>query len=357
MSTLFRYIFAKAVRPLGLLFTLSIGIFVLIDLFDHAHTFIDNEVPVGVAITYYIYYMPLIFVLTSPIVMLLATLLSVGALSRHNEIMAMKGSGISLYRVLAPVLALAVLLGAANVLVGELLLPPATRHRISVEEQRIKKRSERAVRNEPVFVRPDGVMFIARRLNMRTATLEGVTVEQFDEENEPTRRLDAESAVWEEERWVFYEGRERVFSSDGETVRAFDVFVSDYSDPTPEELSRRKLSPDEMSYSELRSYIARLRASGNDPRELAVQLRLKTSFPFVILIMTLLGGTLAAGARRSGFALAFAAALAISFLYYGLLQVGQVLGRQGILLPWLAAWLANFAFAGIGFAMLIKAPK
>lgn len=357
MSTLFRYIFTRTLRPLALLFAVSIGIFILIDLFDHAHAFIDNQVPVGVALTYYIYYTPLIFVLTSPIVMLLATLLSVGALSRSNEIMAMKGSGISLYRFLSPVLLLALLVSVANVLVGELLLPEATRQRIAVEEQRIKKRSGNTVRNEPVFVRPDDVMFIARRLNMRSNTLEEVTVEHFDEQNEPTLRLDAESAVWEQGRWVFYSGWERVFRDGVETVRAFDVHVSDYTDPTPEEMSRRRLSPDEMSYSELSSYIERLRASGNDPRDLAVQLRLKVSFPFVTLIMTLLGGTLAAGARRSGFALAFAAALAISFIYYGLLQVGQVLGRQGILVPWLAAWIANIVFAGVGTVMLVKTPK
>ncbi|MBN2565064.1 MAG: LPS export ABC transporter permease LptG [Candidatus Eisenbacteria bacterium] len=357
MSTLFRYVFGKVVRPLGLLFAISIGIFILVDLFDHAHSFIDNEVPFGVAFTYYLYYMPLIFVLTSPVVMLLATLLSVGSLSKNSEIMAMKGSGVSLYRFLVPVLTLALLVGAADILVGELLLPQSTRSRISIEETRIKKKSEQTIRNEPVFVRPDNVMFIARRLNTRTGTLEQVTVEHFDRENESTMRLDAESAVWQDGVWVFFNGRERTFEDGVERVRAFETLRSDYYDPTPEELSRRRLSPDEMSYSELRSYITRLRASGNDPRELAVQLRLKVSFAFVTLIMTLLGGTLAAGARRSGFALSFAAALAISFIYYGLLQVGQVLGRQGILVPWLAAWLANIVFAGIGSVMLVKAPK
>jgi lipopolysaccharide export system permease protein len=73
--------------------------------------------------------------------------------------------------------------------------------------------------------------------------------------------------------------------------------------------------------------------------------------------MTLLGASLAAGARRSGFALSFAAALTISFFYYGVLQVGQVLGNQGILVPWLAAWISNIVFAGVGVALLIRAPK
>ena len=69
------------------------------------------------------------------------------------------------------------------------------------------------------------------------------------------------------------------------------------------------------------------------------------------------GGALAAGARRSGFAIAFAAALTVSFFYYGVLQVGQVLGRQGVLVPWLAAWLSNFLFLGVGAWLLARAPK
>ena len=106
-----------------------------------------------------------------------------------------------------------------------------------------------------------------------------------------------------------------------------------------------------------RAYIARLAASGSDPGDLAVQLQLKIAFPFITLIMTMIGAPLAAGARRTGFALSFAAALAISFLYYGLLQVGQVLGRQGMLPPTLGAWIGNIVFAGIGIWLMLRAPK
>lgn len=357
MSTLDLYTLRKLARPLILVFSVFVGIFILVDLFDNAHSFIDNDVPFGVVALYYLYYTPLIVVLTSPVAMLLATLLSVGGLSRRNEIMAMKGAGMSLYRILTPILGLAIVVSALNVAVGELLLPPATRHRLVIEETQIKKRSGDIIKNEPIYVRPDGTMFVARRLNTRTKTLEQVTVEEFDDATTPTLRIDAERAVWENGEWVFYDGRARSFSEEGENVAGFDRLGPGYTEPSPDELGTRRLEPDEMPYSELKAYIARLRASGNDPRDLEVQLRLKISFPFVTLIMTLLGGTLAAGARRTGFAMSFAAALAISFLYYGVLQVGQVLGEEGVLVPWLAAWVSNIVFAGLGIAMLIRVPK
>ncbi|MCK4409623.1 MAG: LPS export ABC transporter permease LptG [Candidatus Eisenbacteria sp.] len=351
------YALRKIARPLTILLCLFTGVFVLVDLFDHAHSFIDNDVSLGVVLSYYAYYLPLIVVLTSPVAMLLATLLAVGGLSRRNELMALKGSGVSLYRILAPVLALSVAVSLANVFIGELILPPATRQRLLIKETSITRRASEIVTSDPMYVSPDGTMFHARRLNSRTGTLEEITVEEFDQANSPTSRIDAKSAVWEDDEWVFYEGSLRRFTVAGEEVTSFDRLEPGYSEPLPNELGVRELRPDEMPFRELRSYIVRLRASGSDPRDLTVQLQLKIAFPFITVIMTLLGGTLAAGARRSGFALSFAAALAISFFYYGVLQVGQVLGRQGILVPWLAAWIPNIIFAGVGVGLIVRAPK
>jgi len=357
MSIIDTYALRKLGRPLTIILCLFTGIFVLVDLFDNAHSFIDNEVSLSVVLSYYAYYLPLIVVLTSPVAMLLATLLAVGGLARKNEIMALKGSGVSLYRILAPVLALSVVVSLTNAFIGEQILPPATRQRLLIKETSIARRASEIITSDPMYVTSDGSMFHARRLNSRTETLEEVTVEEFDEANTPISRIDAESAVWEDGEWVFYEGSQRFFTDHGEEANSFHKLKSGYSEPLPSELGVRKLRPDEMAFRELRSYIVRLRASGNDPRDLAVQLHLKIAFPFVIVIMTLLGGSLAAGARRSGFALSFAAALTISFFYFGMLQVGQVLGRQGILVPWLAAWISNFVFAGVGVVLLIRAPK
>lgn len=357
MKILDRYLLKRLLWPLALIFLAFVGIFIVVDLFDHAHTFIDNSVPVPVVALYYFYYLPLIVVLMSPIAMLLATMLSLGRLSKRNEIMALKGSGVTLYRVMLPVLALAFVLSTASLFIAETIVPPATRKRIEIEEDHIKRNAERAVRNEIIYLRPDGAIFLARRFNVRKQTAEDVTIEEFDDELRPLSRIDAETARWEDGHWVFYKGRLRRFTSEGEEVTGFDTLDLPYSEPAPSDLTRRRLEPNEMGSKELRAYVTKLRSSGTEARELAVELRLKYSFPFVTLIMTLLGAPLALGTRKTGFALSFAAALAISFLYYGLIQVGEVLGKEGILAPWLAAWNANIIFAIIGAYILARTPK
>jgi lipopolysaccharide export system permease protein len=357
MRILDAYLLRSILVPLALVFVAFVGIFIIVDLFDRAHAFIDNEVPLDVVLSYYLNYTPLVVVLTAPIAMLLATMLSVGRLSRRNEIMAMKGSGLSLYRILSPILVLAAVLSVGSMIVGETLLPPATRRRLEIEESDIKKRSDQAVRVNVLHIQPDGTVFLARRFDTRRGALEEVTIEEFDKELEPVMRVDARTARWSGDHWVYEDGQVREFSGGSETLTPFSRYETGRAEPSPNDLKVRRLKPEEMGYRELRTYIERLRASGNDPGDLAVQLRLKLAFPFVTLIMALLGAPLAAGARRSGFALSFAAALAISFIYYGLLQVGQVLGRQGMLPPGIAAWSANLVFGALGAAILIRVPK
>ncbi len=357
MRILDAYLLRRIVKPLILVFTAFIGIFILVDLFDHAHTFIDNRVPIGIVLSYYAYYLPLIVVLTMPVAMLLTTLLSIGGLARKHEIMAMKGSGLSLYRMLAPLLLLSLVLSFASMAVAETLLPPATTRRLQIEEEHLRRRADQIHRRNVLYVCPDGAVFLARRFNTKRLMLEDVTIEEFDDQLRPVRRIDAESGRWIDDRWVLERGHIRTFSGTDEEAHPFDTYDLERTEPAPSDLRSRKLEPDEMGHRQLKAYIARLTASGSDPGDLAVQLQLKIAFPFVTLIMTMIGAPLAAGARRTGFALSFTAALAISFLFYGLLQVGQVLGRQGMLPPTLAAWIGNIVFAGIGVWLIVKAPK
>ncbi len=357
MRILDTYLLRSAAKPLVLVFLAFVGIFILVDLFDHAHTFIDNEVAIGTVISYYTHYLPLIVVLTTPVAMLLATLLSLGGLARRQEIMAMKGCGVSLNRVLLPYFLLALSLSIMTMLVGETVLPPATSARLRIEEEHIDKHPGDVTKNNVIYVRPDGTVFLARYLNTRTSTAEGVTVEEFDADLRPVLRIDAQSGDWDGKRWNLSDGLIRRFTPDGEEAEQFERYALPYDEPSMDDLRSRKLDPEEMGYRQLRSYIRRLVASGSDPGDLDVSLQLKIAFPFVTLIMAMIGASLAAGARRTGFALSFTAALGISFLYYGLLQVGQVLGRQGVLTPLLAAWSANIIFAGVAAWLLARAPK
>ena len=80
------------------------AIFIIIDIIGFLDKFIDHSVSFSMLIQYYIFYLPYIIILTLPVATLLASLFSVGQLSRYNEITAMRASGLSIYRILSPLL-------------------------------------------------------------------------------------------------------------------------------------------------------------------------------------------------------------------------------------------------------------
>ena len=351
------YIIRRLAATLAIVFVAFLGIYIVVDLFDHAHSFIDNDVPLRMVLLYYVYSTPWIFALTAPVAMLLGVLLALGRLSRRNEIMAMKGAGISLYRILLPALVLGAILSVGTLLIGEYALPPATRARLDIEENHIGRRADARLKKDLIYMKTDGTMFLVRRYNTRALILEDVSVEEFDDNVRLTSRIDARLGRWSGDHWVLEDGDMRRFTLDGERITSFETLDLPAGEPRPDDLVRRTLTPEEMGYRELKRYIDRRRAGGADTNTLFVELRLKLAFPFATLIMTLLGAPFAVGTRKSGFAISFAAALTISFVYYGLIRVGQILGQQAVLPPGTAAWAANILFAAIGVVILVKTPK
>ena len=113
--------------------------FLLVDLIDHLDTYMDKHAALFSVIKYYIFYSPFVLILTLPIAMLLATLFSIGQLSRRNEITAMKSVGISLNRILLPVFLLGLLVSFLTMIAGEAVLPYTDEKKLEVERVEIER--------------------------------------------------------------------------------------------------------------------------------------------------------------------------------------------------------------------------
>lgn len=98
-------------------------IFLVVDLVEHLDNFIDRHATFFTIIKYYFYYTPYIIVLSLPVAMLLSTLFSLGQLAKHNELLAMKSAGISLYRILFPLFILAFSISLVTIIFGGLVVP------------------------------------------------------------------------------------------------------------------------------------------------------------------------------------------------------------------------------------------
>ncbi|RMF55246.1 MAG: YjgP/YjgQ family permease [Calditrichaeota bacterium] len=355
-----RYIIRKFLFILFYTSLAFIVIFIVVDLVEHLDEFLANKASFGDAVLYYIYYIPYIVILTLPINMLLSSLFSLGSMAQYNELIALMSSGVSLYRISAPLLVMALFISIISGVAGETLVPKTNRLRLDIWRYEIRKqkrimtgtRREIALQdrgNREVNIQYyDGKHQKASRVNI--VHVEG---------NQVVERWDAHYMIWvaDSSGWKMNQVTYRVFTDTGEVVQRIPVMWYTDTHISPDDLLELQIKPEEMNYSELNRFVDKMLYLGADARKWLVDLYLKISYPLANFIIVLFGIPLASRKRRSGPALGFALALMISFVYFLFLRTGQVLGHNGTLEPWLGAWIGNIVFGIGGIFLMIKVRK
>ncbi|MEI8313716.1 MAG: LptF/LptG family permease, partial [Verrucomicrobiota bacterium] len=110
MTILDRYILQKFATPFVYCFLGFIGIWFIFDLADNLPDFIQGHASFDILMEYYGSQIPQLVVVCLPIGLLLGLLYSLTAMSRSNEIISMLGAGLSVTRILVPLILVGLLL-------------------------------------------------------------------------------------------------------------------------------------------------------------------------------------------------------------------------------------------------------
>ena len=360
MKILDRSIISKFLAILFYTTMAFIAIFIVVDFVEHLDKFLGgNATFVDVAL-YYVYYIPYIIQLTLPVNMLLSSLFSLGTMAQYNELVATLTAGISLYRVVLPILILALIISCISGFAGETVVPETNRLRLDIyrydirNESREKRGTERQIAVQDYDDRQVNILYYdvgkQRANNVNIVWKEGTNI---------LERWDVKYMLWRDSLnvWELHDVTKRVFRDSSESVTRVDS--ARYMDTRilPEDLIDLQLKPEEMNFVELKSFIEKMESIGADARKWIVDLYMKISYPLANFIIVLFGAPLASRKRRSGPALGFALALLISFVYFLFMRSGQVLGHNGTLEPWLGAWIGNMVFFAGGLFLMIRARK
>ena len=358
MRILDRYIASRFLNTQLFALIAFVSIFVVIDGVENLSHYIDKGASSGVIVRYYLYYIPFITALIMPITMLLASMFSIGQLAKYNELLAMKTSGISLQRILAPVYVVGILASILMLLFGEVIVPRANSKKEEIKRMYIDRRG----RNVPAQIA--NLYFqdeIGRRIfigyyNTHSKSARKITILELSG-SRVTDRIDAEMMQWQKDHWVLIKAYKRELSQNDVSFQYFDsLSVGDIS-LGPDELGEVQKQPEEMSYQELEKFIYEVKKNGGDPDRWLVDLYLKISFPIANFIIVLFGAPLASTRVRSTGALGIAISLVICFLYFGTIKTGQTLGQLGTLPPLIGAWLGNIIFFLAGIWVNIRSQK
>ena len=358
MRILDRYLLREFIGYLFLGLLGFIVIFIVVDLIEKMDVFLDHKAPWPLVAQYFLNLAPDVVVKMLPVSLLLATFLSLGQLNKFGELTAMRAGGLSLVRILVPVLGVASACVLLSLVIGEFVVPAATRARQQIFEERIQhlQRAVPSERADVTYLGRAGRIWLVGLYLVHERRMHDVSLQEF-KDGVLVRRIDAAEATWDGSRWVFVSGYVRHFQAGHELAEKFERMPVDGLAERPEDFAKEGHRPEEMNWFELKSYVERLRASGARVENYLVDLHLKLSFPLVCVIVVMIGVALSTRLRMQSAALGFGLSVAISFLYYGMMRAAQALGHSGALPPYVAAWSPDVLFGAAAIVIVRQAQR
>jgi lipopolysaccharide export system permease protein len=284
------------------------------------------------------------------------TILALGSLSRHNEVIAMRSSGVGLGMIVLPILGGGLLMSVLSFVNNELVTPvyaAKANHILNVEIQ--KKKELVFFRQRKLWLRgPDNSIVNIDFIAPDRDVMLGLNIFKLNSDYTVRERIKAGRLVWENGSWYLKDSIKYIRS--GDTVRSTTADNEIYNIiDNPGSLGMIVKSSDELSFTELWDYVRRLRNSGYVAARYEVDLFDKLSFPLSSLLMVMIAAPLSLERVRSGGpGKGIAFAVFITFGYWALMSVGSTLGRSGAAPPYLASWVADAVFGVLSAFSLIR---
>ncbi|HEY1579926.1 MAG TPA: LPS export ABC transporter permease LptG [Terracidiphilus sp.] len=364
-----RLLDSYVVREFFSTFVLVLASFVTLMLvftfFELVGDIIRNHIALATVGDYLFNLAPSMLYAITPLAVLIAVLVTFGVLNRNSEIVAMKATGISLYRLVIPIVSIAAILAAGLFVFDDYYLPAANRRQEALRST-IKGRppqtflhpEEKWMFGEPGPGEPPHI-FYYQFFDRDDNAFANLSIFEFNPSSFAlTRRIFASRVVWddESESWRFINGWVRnINGNDPQSIEFKNTtFTEIHEDPGY--FKKENLQSQEMNFQQLRAYIRDLRQSGFDTMRLRVALWHKLAYPLIAIIMAVLAIPFALSMGRRGSLTGIAVAISIALAFWVVDALFGAMGNVNYLPAALAAWSPDILFALAGGYLLLRTP-
>ena len=328
--------------------------------FELLSDIIKNRTPLERILSYHMFLTPRLIYDLTPIAVLTSVLVVFGVLAKHNEITAFKASGVSQYRLAAPVLIASMFLSAGAFAFEHYWVPEADRRQNAIRAEIKGKPAQTFLRPDRKWIRLGDRIYYYKYFDQDALSMLGVSVYEIDPATFRLKRhISAERARWEPglKSWVFQNGWSREMRGNG--APRFDDFtggIRSYPevDEAPSLFVKEVKQSYQMNYHELEAYIAELERSGFDTVPLQVQFYKKFSVPLFAFIMALVAIPFAFLAGNRGAMAGVGLALAVAIAYWGVDRFSEQVGNLGQLPATAAAWSPDALFSLVGLYFMAR---
>ena len=330
-------------------------------LFKIARYITDYGASFSSVVKIFVYGLPSIIIWTFPMSMLLSTLLTFGRLSSSSEITAMKSCGVSFARISAPAIFLGFIVSVCAILFNEHVVPWANSASNDVFYYEIEGNTEMKSQDHIIVKEIVGDkiqrLVYAREYRASDETLQGVTMQEFNEEGKVSHVENANFAEWRNDVWVMHEGMIYDISEDERThSMRFDRQILPVK-ASPRQIVREQKKPEELTMRELRTQIRIMKTQYVNTSKLETELYQRVTVPMASLIFALIGVPLGLQPTRNSSSMGFALSVVIIFIYYSVMTLSNALARGEVLDPMFAVWIPNIIGLIAGVYLIKRASK
>ncbi|MFH1854370.1 MAG: LptF/LptG family permease [Candidatus Omnitrophota bacterium] len=362
MRILDKYITKNFVIPFLYCLILFVFLYIVIDLFNHLDEIFKLGTPLLILQEYYLSMIPFIIMHSAPVASLIATIYLISTMNKNDEITAMRAAGISIGRILTPLICLGLAISIGVFAISEKLLPSSMKNSQYIKERYIDKKHEdkdddkKLIYNIALYGKNNRLIFI-KSYDGKNNVASDITILEQDKKGSVVTKTDAREGRWIGNTWEFSGILIYNLDKDGAMTGNPLFFEKKRFDmESPAELIAKGTNYEFMSFKDLRNYINNF--SNISPyiiKRLRVDLNQKVSIPFANLVLILIGTAFALKIRRRGkiaAVMGVGISIVIGFIYYTLMATLIALGKGGILPAFWSAHLANIIFGLIGIVLI-----
>ncbi len=340
------------------------GVFIFTSIIFASDTFITlikqismYGIPFKVALMVIILNLPSVFVMTIPMGVLLATVMTLNRLSLASEITVMRSCGIGLNRIAKPIFIFAIIMSMTSFFINETIVPITTKQSKDLALWALGQKNIPEGKENFIFkeLQDNGTL---KRLfyvgNCKNKTLHNITVLDMSKDN-TVQVLQAKDGSTSPKGWEFNRGAIYTVAKEGKILNTtfFENSVAQFGIDLSKELNQNVAK--EHNFVSLVKYMMQNSQKIASEKNLyLIQLYDKIALPITTIVLVLIGVPLAITPPRVRYNRGFLFSILIIFAYYLIRALSLSFGEAGSLPPFFAAWTANILLSIIGMALYYK---
>jgi len=278
-------------------------------------------------------------------------------LSKNREMLALRSCGVSVYRIISPLIFIGLLIGISSIIFEDFVVVKSfsvkDRYLSAIRGEKLRERF--MDRNDIIVFGEENIIYKIDRFISKKDEMLGIMVIKRGENGGISLRIDAQKGTWDGENWVFFNGVKRTFSQNGniESQIKFFQLETGFSDD-PRYFGRETRDIEDITLREGYEYIKMMKKMGLNYLAPLTKFHRKIAQGVTLFLVVLIGLTLGSMAFKNALVISFSLTLGVVLVFFFLIEIGYTFGSSGKIPPALGGWLGNIVFFIVCIYLLRK---